>query len=92
MAGSNGCSSSGGDIGLVGDVLVVKLERWHGGNSSSAREVSRLQISDEGYVAVDRGWGAEPLGQIPIKPGTTAWTAVYLALLMFGGTPVANTN
>lgn len=72
----------------TGDVLVVRLERWHGGTANAARSLARLQISDEGHVAVDYGWGPEPLGQIAVKPGLSAWSAVYLALLMFGGTSV----
>jgi hypothetical protein len=74
--------------GVTGDVLVVRLERWHGGTANASSNLGRIQISDEGHVAVDYGWGTEPLGQIPVRPGTTAWQAVYLALLMFGGTTV----
>lgn len=71
---------------VVGDVTVVKLERWHGGSGAprDVHELSRLYISDEGHVALDYGYGPDPLGQITVKPEWPVWTLVYLALHMWG--------
>lgn len=87
------CKGVNGSINdLVGDVTVVRLERWRGGQGNRAQEISRLYISDEGHVAVDQGWGPDPIGQIATKPGMQNWTLVYLALLMWGLEPNAAIN
>lgn len=69
-------------------LLVVKLEQWDGGLSTKAHELSRLYISDEGYVAVDHGYGSDLIGQLALRPGMSQWSMVFAALMMWGNQQV----